>query len=407
MLWDCQPKFATFAILVLVTCLRATAQTQPTKVAQFTLQDYGWPPTELSRKWPGSLSKVLAIDRQGRVLVGFTVRENDSPPTQEHPGFSFHILRFNRDGRVDLSLALPTNNLYNNGFYLGADSQIFVRTNEIIQWTPSGRGDGQDLQTGRTWQPLVACPRNCEIIQSPTRRTMVVHANSKMMSDANYSHGGVTNTLVDTSLSPPLIATGCSHFESVAAESLPLWIFTDTFAYGTRGTDRQRFVNRWPICQPEHDSELPVSLQGGALRMLSDELFLVVGMNKMGRIGTAAIFRDMELIAPDGQVKFLREMPKHDLINPNTPSTSSERGDRFALVVETWRGGSDFFDISSKMVACRVAIYTETGQELASIPVHPVYSDLRGWRGFDLAMSPDGHRIAVLDQGVVTVADLE
>jgi hypothetical protein len=401
MIWDFRQKFATFAVLVLVTCLRASAQAQPPKVVQFKLQDYGWQLIEPSRKWPGSASKVLSIDRQGRVLVGFTIPENDGSPPREQPGFSFHIVRFDRDGRVDLSLVLPTSNLYNNGFYLGAESQIFTRTNELIQWSLLGSGDVQD------WQPLVACPRNCEIIQSPSRRTMVVHANSKMMSDAKYDQGVITNTLVDTSLSPPHVATDCLRLESAATEGRPLWMITDNFAYGTRGTDQRRLVDRWPICQPQRDSELPVNLQAGAIRVLNDELFLIVGMNKTRGNKVTAVFRDMELIGPDGQVKFLREMPKHDVINLNRPSTSSERGDRFAFVIETWRGGSDFWDTSGKLVACRVAVYAETGQELASIQVHPVYGELRGWRGFDLAMSPDGRRIAILDQGAVTVVDLE
>ena len=69
-------------------------------------------------------------------------------------------------------------------------------------------------------------------------------------------------------------------------------------------------------------------------------------------------------------------------------------GDRFAFTVETWRGGSRALDISSKRVARRVVVYTETDGQLATVPVNTNYH----LRDFDVSMSPDGHRLAILDE---------
>jgi hypothetical protein len=82
-------------------------------------------------------------------------------------------------------------------------------------------------------------------------------------------------------------------------------------------------------------------------------------------------------------------------------ATSDERGDRFASTVNTWRGGSSFFDISGKLVARRIVVYDESGRELASIPVSTAYH-----RDFNFSLSPDGHRLAILDEGVVTIVDM-
>ncbi len=83
-------------------------------------------------------------------------------------------------------------------------------------------------------------------------------------------------------------------------------------------------------------------------------------------------------------------------------ATSDERGDRFAFTVDTWRGGSRFFDISGKLVGRRIVVYDEKGHELASVPVSTAYK-----LDFDFCLSPDGHRLAILDEGEVTVVDMQ
>lgn len=105
-------------------------------------------------------------------------------------------------------------------------------------------------------------------------------------------------------------------------------------------------------------------MRNGAILPLSDQAFVLLGTHA----GKKAPQGGVDFVAPDGQLKFHREMPKHDTVAPYW-AASDERGDRFAFSVQTWRGGSGFLDISGKMVARRVVVYTETGQELTAVPV--------------------------------------
>jgi hypothetical protein len=375
-------------LLFLCVCSVSYAQTQVAKVTKIKLEDYGWQslPQKQRGEWRGTSSQLVSIDHRGRVLVGFTVRENYDLATREHPGLSFHVLRFTSEGKVDLSLVLPANNLFTNGFYLGSNDQIFARANDILHWTSE---EDATRKEPADWRPLVPCPKNCHISQSPSRRTLIVNTYSKEMWEREYDRGTRTITLLDASSSPPRVVQDCPHSGG---------IITDKFSYQS-SDNIQTDARRWPLCHQEHGTELPLDMRGGIVYALNDEALLLLGTGKE--------LRGVELVTPDGQVKFRKEMPKHDVVTGSgyyLPSEvrSDERGDRFAFTVETWRGGSQLLDISGNRVARRVVVYTDAGQELASIPVSTTYH-----RDFDFSMSPDGHRLAILDDGVLTIAELQ
>ncbi|MHB8501144.1 MAG: hypothetical protein ACYDCG_01635 [Candidatus Acidiferrales bacterium] len=186
------------------------------------------------------------------------------------------------------------------------------------------------------------------------------------------------------------------------SERVPKWRFygeeiTDRFAYwfGTEGS--AHFARRFPFCDVDHPEELPLS-QVGITFPLNDDAFLSFGHEFKNSAG------EVEVVGSDGHIKFRHELPKRE-----TPSyysgawaTPDEHVDRFTFIVETRRGGSRALDISGKRVARRVAVYSEAGQELASLPVSTTYQ-----RDFDFSLSPDGHRLAVLDQGVLTILQIE
>jgi hypothetical protein len=91
---------------------------------------------------------------------------------------------------------------------------------------------------------------------------------------------------------------------------------------------------------------------------------------------------------------------------PSQTMRPDESGDRFAFTVETWRGGSRALDISGKRVARTVVAFSESGQQLAAVAVNPIYDSLLYQRDFDFSLSPDGHRLAVLDEGALKVVEL-
>jgi hypothetical protein len=355
------------------------AQTRTGNVEEFKLQNYGWQrlPEGQGREWVGAPSRLVSIDHKGRVWVAFTARKNQSLSTREHPGLSFHILRFNPEGKVDLSLLVPTDNLFNNGIYVTSEDHIYARVNDALQFL-SEEPNSNDAG-GAIWKTVMPCSMNCVIMQSPSHRTLIV----REFHDPSHH----TFTVLDTSSAIPRIVESCS-WPGFYSETI-----TDRFGYySTDGISSD--ARRWPLCDREHVTELPLDMRNGMISPLSDEAFLL--------LGTAKDRRGVELVSSDGQLKFRAEMPKHDIVAPPVWASSDEQGDRFAFTVETWRGGSSFLDIGGKRVARRVVVYSETGQQLATVRVNPHYR-----RDFDLAISPDGHRLAILDEGRVTVANIE
>jgi hypothetical protein len=382
-------NFAAFGMLLFGARSPVYAQSPVAKVVKFELADYGWQPLpkEQIGEWAGARSQLVSIDHQGRVLVGFATRENQSLASRENPGLSFHILRFTSEGKEDLSLVLPTNNLFTNGFYLGPSDQIFARANDTFQWMPEEDGSRKE---GAAWQLLGPCPRNCRISQSSSRRTLTVSTNSKEMADRDYDRGIRTNTMLDASSSPPHVVQNCANSGTT---------ITDKFSYQSSNNIRTD-VRRWLLCDREHDTELPLDMRGGLVSALSDESLLL--------LGTAKDRRGIDLVRPNGQTRFHHEMPKHDVVRNEV--RSDERGDRFAFTVQTWRGGVSALDIGGKVVAFRIVVYSEDGQELATVSLNPQLANISlnayYYRRFDFSMSPDGHRLAILDEGVLTVHDV-
>ena len=377
-----QINLPAVVVLILGFCSSAYGQSAPADVVKFKLEDYGWqaPPREPSGELGGDQSRLVAIDHQGRILLGFTTRENDRLATREHPGLSFHISRFTKHGELDLALVLPTNNLYTNGLYLGSNDQIIARSNDTLQWMSEETGIHNQSPI---WQVLAPCPSSCHLSQSPSRDTLIVRGPRES--------GHFSYVILDTTSPVPHAARTCLW---IALEAQTI---TDKFAY--QSTDGIRFdARRWPLCEREHDTELTLDMRNGMIRPLSDEVFLLLGTGKERR--------GVELVAADGQLKFQHEMPKHDIVAPETIRTD-ERGNRFAFTVETWRGGSKALDISGKIVSRRVVVFSESGEQLASVQVNPLYNPLRYQRDFDFALSPDGRRLAVLDAGLLTVIDIQ
>jgi hypothetical protein len=200
MRWTWQRNLVTFATLLFGTCSSVYAQLQTAKIVKFKLETYGWQPLPVEQRaeWIGTLSRLISIDHRGRVLVGFTARENQSLATREHPGLSFHILRFTREGKVDLSLVLPTSNLFNNGFYQGSNDRVYARFNNGLQFL-SEEPDARN--PGGVWKTLAPCSMNCTFMQSPSRRTLIL----REFQEPDHH----TYTVLDTSSAVPRTIKTC------------------------------------------------------------------------------------------------------------------------------------------------------------------------------------------------------
>jgi hypothetical protein len=243
---------------------------------------------------------------------------------------------------------------------------------------------GGPVQTA-VWKILAPCPVQCGVLQSQTRHTLVL-----------YTEQADPVSVIRLSPEPQLERCGKepSLLKSIG-DKLQNWpkSITDRYAY-SHGEESDSGLQRWPLCDYEHRVELP--LRAVAWTALSDNLFLAYE-NRKGHQG-------LELVAADGEVKFRVPLLKYESAGTLwTPTSSSERGDRIAVDVLTLRGGSQTLDISSHITSRRIAVYDiGAGKQVASIPV-----PIRYHYGFAFALSPDGRRLAILEDDAVRVVNLD
>lgn len=365
LIWTSQPLFAQ------------VSKDRP-PVTVLNLRTYGWQPPE-----PREVTRpAIALDHLGRVLVGFIVEKRQGLVTRAQPSLDFRIIRFSHDGELDLSLSLPTNAAGRTGIYLSDKDQIIARANDSL-FLSLEKPDANSEEFA--WEPLARCALRCLVEQSNSRHTLLL-----------YTAEADPPTLIRLSKEPESKRCGKDprFIESIEdkVQNYPTSI-TDDFAYSLGGGR----AYRWPLCDYEQRVELPLSTHG-RWKVLSDKVFLANQHNDRKNQS------ELEAISSDGQLKFRWGMAKHEAAETLwVPIRSSERGDRIAVDVLTLRGGNRTLDISSHVTARRIAVYdTEAGKEVASIPVSPKH---RYRYEFDL--SPDGKRLAILEDDTVKVVDLE
>lgn len=346
----------------------SSAQSSTGGFVVLQLRTYGWEPPDPH----GFHQPSFAIDHKGRVLVGFTVRERTGLVTRDQPSLSFHIVRFLPDGKADVALSLPTNTAGSTAIYLSDTDQIVARANNSIQLLQADDGNPQD----GTWKILAPCTERCQVTQSHSRHTLHLYTE-----DADPPV-----TLIRLSQQPTLQRCGkARQFIKSAEDSIQNYpqSITDEFAYFPRDGDPYR----WPHCEYEHRVELPLQIYGRWI-VLNEKLFI----------------SGVKVISFDGQVRFQPSLSKHESADKLwAPIRASDRGDRIAVHVLTEHGGNRTLDIGSHVTARRIAVYdVEAAKEIASIPASVKYH----YR-FEFDLSPDGRRLAILEDDSVRIVDLD
>ncbi|HEY2496443.1 MAG TPA: hypothetical protein VGK24_05190 [Candidatus Angelobacter sp.] len=372
-----QLKYCVWVTAVMLICAQPhLAQTTATP-SVVNLREYDWEPPEPIHPHeidtPGTRS--IVIDHKSRILVGFTVKKNSGLVTRDNPAFSYHVVRFTPNGKVNLSLSLPANGWRNNSLYLSDTDQIIVRANDKLQLLQSG----PDLKPENiSWKVMAACALRCRIIQSPSRRTLLLYA---------------------WDVNPPVTVFDLAQFpnaEQCEKPPYPVQAITDKFAYYT-GQNRQLqlFSYRWPLCDYNHHVEMPIHLPGN-YAVLNDESFVTDIDFKTDKY----IDNHLYVISSDGHPKFKEAMAKHERW---APIRGSEQGNRIAVDMLTERGGNQRLDLSAHLTARRIVVYDiNIGKELASIPIN-----LKHHYEYEFDFSPDGHRLAILEDDIVKVVDIE
>jgi hypothetical protein len=370
----------TLLVILLWTGRSVLGQSQTVSTVVGNLRTYGW--DSLDRH--GHIIPSIAVDNEGRVLVGFTVRRRSGLVTRDQPSLDFRIMRFSPDGKVDLPLSLPTSVKTTNGIYLSDTDHIIARANDSIQLLQPDDGNPQK----GTWKTL--CAQHCGVLQSPTRHTLVLRVR-EADPPSMIIRFSPQPVLQPCGKGPQIVESDDGKIQNYARA------ITDEFAYFYQ-PDPQGFAYRWPLCNYDHRIELPVH---GPYRVLNDKLFLV--QTSTSHIGITD--RAPEVISWDGQLKFQPRISKYEsCVGDDLKAIRSDAaGDRIAVLLVTRRGGNLRLDISSHVTAIRLAVYDiEAGKEIASIPLK---AEVR--YGLDFDLSPDGRSLAILGDDTVAVVNLE
>jgi hypothetical protein len=343
--------------------------------ATVDLRGYGWEPQGRKRiVWT-----FIAVDHEGRVVVSYTTRVRTQLVKRDNPSLDLRILRFSKDGKLDLSLSLPTNMAGNNGIYLSDSDQIIAKANDSLQLYQ------EDI---KTWKVLAQCGPQCSVEQSVSRRTLALR---------NEYHAPLL--IIRFSQVPRLQQCDKAPKSSEDPIQYNSQKITDNFAYYSGSEGLELFTYRWPFCEYENRVEMPLR-PGGNWDVLNDRLFVFYPSDPHNDR------RTVKVVSSDGRVMFQSVNGKHEYARGIwNPTRSNERGTRIAVDIVTFRGGNRVLDISSHATARRIAVYDiELQKEVASIPVGWKYRDPFEF-GFDL--SPDGRRLAVLENGTLKVIDLD
>jgi hypothetical protein len=360
-------------VALAITPHDSRAQAQTDKATNINLEGYGWlaPPHTSTREWSGTTRQLMSTDHKGNILVGYTVREREGLATRGTPSLSFHILRFAPDGKLNGSFSLPTSRWFDNSLFLDSQDHILTRANDALQILIGG---DEHQSTNSDWKNVAGCAMRCRIIQSTSRRAVLLQDG----------YGEHALTFIDTSQWPPRVGEICGSISPYFQHSI-----TDKFAYSaTQDSRDDALLNRWPFCDYKSVARIPIAT-AGAVHALNDERIAIVHHD------------GVEVISSDGNRKFLWKMVKNDV--PLNEVSASENGERFAVQIVTFRGGSALLDIGGRVVARRIAVYdSETGKQVSSVPVPKTYRYV-----FGFYLSPDGHQLAILQDGVLSIRNLE
>ena len=342
------------------------------RVIRINLAAFGWKPRPTSIENNGEFGPQLATDSEDRVLVSFVTRGPIRLTRRGNPHLRFHVLRFARNGKPDLSLSIPTDHWWSNGLYIDNHDKIIVQAGGKLKLlvSPPNHFNGSGL-----WKTLTSCGSNCWVVESHSRRTFYVDQQT------------------DSDNGQQLILLDRDHPTEVSYCNLPSWIpvdsrgefgITDHFAYwnDTHGNPPMPppVFYRWPLCHYTKRTTLPIQYRGLAMTVLGNHSLILT--RSQG-----------EVIFYNSQGKVLRKLHLRLGKHEGAVVKISQNGARLAALGMTQCRCSWLPDATVRLTAERIIMVSlKSGQQLASIPdVHLTWSP-------EMVISPNGKRVAVLQQ---------
>ncbi|MGH9615912.1 MAG: hypothetical protein ACRD28_04150 [Acidobacteriaceae bacterium] len=357
-------------LLILPPFGAATAQ-----VRHIDLRRWGYaPPSRPSNVGgPGEYGgnpHVLSFFSNGDLIVGFVTRVSDYLTTREHSLLTLNALTFTRDGVFRSKQKFQTTDWYDNDLFAGSGSDLLVRTGtDLNLYSPDGK-----LVVNRKLQD-----RDAKIQIVPNRRDFAVESSQlhpfQFVFTLLESH---TLNLINR-----CYCTKC-WFLSISDHN----VLIQPLGYLYPAASRILVAQFCGPLQFRYEWRNEKGEDANQASLIDDNHFVLAGA------GSASIefFNRGVLQWKD---YFNR---KHDQIDPQV--TVDSKGDRFAVLVRTYVGGSKFFDIDGTLKSANIVVYSSaSGKRLAEIPVDPPVDYVSSPHIFNFRLSPDGKTLAILLDG--------
>ncbi len=308
---------------------------------------------------------MLSFFTNGNLAVGFVMRYDKGPDKGKNSPIALHVITLNKNGEFLSKNELPTTDWSSNQIIAGSGDTLLVRTNTNLGLYSSKNKLLAKRELQDRFASVQALPNHTAFVIESTQRDP-----HQYIAEAIDPH-----TLETTNTCR---CTTC-FFRDVSDQNILLdfhqrlpdippsdWIGIAKFC------GPLQFEYKWRF-----DTE--TSYQAA---LIDDNHFVLAG-------GGSSI----EYF--DRRVRQWTDSFKKEHSNVHEQIAVDEEGDRFAVLVQKWVGGSDFLDINAHVKRERIIVYdSATGNRVAQVPVEHLPSDV-----LDFQLSPDGKLLAILSDG--------
>ncbi len=341
------------------------------------LKEWGWERRPARHGYPeGSRvgGRHVDFDSAGNLVVGFVTRKGSVRlDTSESPALFWHVQAFDPEGQPAWQRETPTRSWYDNEVFTGdLGTQLLRMHNDLKLLSGSG-----ELRFER---PLPEGRGHWNILAPPSGRFFVV-----------AGHRGIREIVVLSATDLKEVAT-CSVGDHRVLNSVS--DRAGLFHYSDQTLVRRVEVGE--LCGPVLFASPETANEPEPLALLDDSRVVSVGVTVKGPHGSA---KPTVALQAAGVERW------RDSFDPTHENVSHVRvggnGSVFAVLVQTYAGGSRALDRNGHRTKARVVLYrSEDGKRLMEVPIVPLPPE-RLDAVLDFAISRDGRYLGILSDGTL------
>jgi hypothetical protein len=314
------------------------------------------------------------FDSEGNLVVGFVTRKGsarlDKP---ESPALFWRVQAFDPQGLPTWHREAPTKSWYDNEVFTGDGGSLLLRLHNDLNLL-AGSGE---LRLERT---LPEGRGHWNIMAPPSGRFFVV-----------AGHRGISEIVILSAADLKEVAT-CSIGEHRVLNSVSNRV--GLFHYSDQALVRRVEVGE--LCGPVLFARPETSNDPEPLALLDDGRVVLVGVTVKGPHGPVTPTVALQA----GGLERWRDSFDRKHENVSHVRTGGN-GSVFAVLVQTYAGGSRALDRNGQRTKARIVVYrTEDGKRLMEVPIVPLPPE-RLDAVLDFAISRDDRYLGVLSDGTL------